>query len=117
MVELRVGCAAEELRGSSEEFLTQCLSCSQGIRATSWDTEEKLWQLIWHDEAQLLGIPMRHEGEEGQEQCLCRQASGEQMQCLCRQASPGSTGEPLPSLSDTNPSNDPGGIWLQQSLM
>lgn len=75
MVELRVGCAAEELRASSEEFLTQCLPCSQGIRATSWDTEEKLWQLTWHHDAQLLGIPMRQEGEEGQEQCLCRQAS------------------------------------------
>lgn len=75
MVELRVGCAAEELRASSEELLTQCLSCSQGIRATSWDTEEKLWQLNWHHDAQLLGIPTRHEGEERQEQCICRQAS------------------------------------------
>lgn len=74
-MELRVDCAAEELRASLEELLTQCLSCSQGIRATSGDTEEKLWQLTWHHDAQLLGIPMRHEGEEGQEPCICRQAS------------------------------------------
>lgn len=81
----------------SEELLTQCLSCSQGIHATSWDTEEKLCQLTWHHDAQLLGIPMRHEEEERQEQCICRQASQ-----LAWGASP--------SLSDINPISDPRSI-------
>lgn len=58
-----------------EELVTQCLSRSRGIRAASWDTEEKLRQLTWHHDPKLLGVPVRHEGEERQEQGICRQAS------------------------------------------
>lgn len=68
MVEIRVGNAAQEL-------LTQRLSCSQGIHAVSQDMEEKLQQLTWHHDPELLGVPMRHEGEQRQEQGVCRQAS------------------------------------------
>lgn len=57
-----------------EELVTQWLSRSWGIRAASWDTEEKLRQLTWHHDPKLLGVPMRHKGEERQEQGICRQA-------------------------------------------
>lgn len=88
MVELR--CAAEEQRPSLEELLTQCLSCSQGIRATPWDTEEKLWQL-WHHDAQLSALPW-DTGERRDRSSL------------------GWHGGASPSLSDINPINDPRGI-------
>lgn len=58
-----------------EELVTQCLSRSWGIRAASWDTEEKLRQLTWHHVPTLLGDPVRHKGEERQEQGICRQES------------------------------------------